>query len=127
MDRQDTYFIKLQGKANIPEPLEVDKNYRISADCSITQEKRDSNNDGSFAVTFKAEPVTVEILKENGKIVKAADPRKNSVKFRNSIWKEYYNEGYTEDFDSIYDQVTLEAIFIIPELMRRAIKKINEK
>ena len=31
----DTYYIKLQGKANIAEELELDKNYSIKADCSM--------------------------------------------------------------------------------------------
>ena len=83
---EETYFIKISGKANIPERLEVDKNYHIACDCSITQEQKDSNENGSYNITFKAEPMTVEILKSNGKIIKARDPRRNSQKFRNYLY-----------------------------------------
>lgn len=122
----DTYFIKLQGKANIPTGLEIDKNYKITADCSITQEKRDTNEDGSYSITYKAEPLTVEIENDNGKIVKARDPRKNSVKFRNYLFKIYTEEGVTEPFDEVYAATVLEALTVMPVLMRGALKRLEK-
>ena len=90
---EETYFIKIQGKANIPERLEVDKNYHVACDCSITQESKDSNENGTYDITFKAQPMTVEILKSNGDIIKAKDPRRVSVRMRNFIYKNWSQEG----------------------------------
>jgi hypothetical protein len=124
---EETYFIKISGKANIPERLEVDKNYHIACDCSITQEQKDSNENGSYNITFKAEPMTVEILKSNGKIIKARDPRRNSQKFRNYLYKLWSEEGCIYDFDSVYEQVIYDAMGITPQLLRAVIKRLDEK
>lgn len=121
----ETYFIKIQGKANIPEALEIDRNYKISADCSITQVRRDSNENGEYNVTYKAEPVTVEILSKNGTIIKAKDPRKNSQKIRNYLFKHYTGEGIVEDFDALYDAFTQEVMLDTPQLMKRAVARVR--
>lgn len=126
MENENTYFIKLTGKANIPEKLEVDKNYHIACDCSITQEQRDSNENGTYDVTFKAQPITVEILKDNGSVIKAKDPRKNSQKMRNYLFKIYHDEGYTEDFDEVYDAFSWEVMGMTPSLLRNAIKRLQK-
>ena len=124
---QDTYFIKVQGKANIPERLEVDKNYHIACDCSITQEKKDSNENGTYNITFKAEPMTVEILKNNGSVIKAKDPRRNSQKFRNYLYKLWNEDGCIYPFEEVYEQVVYEAMGVMPNLLRSVIKKLDEK
>lgn len=123
----DTHFIKLAGKANIPEPLDIDTNYRVAADCSITQVRRDSNENGEYNVTYKAEPMTVEILKSNGEVIKAKDPRRNSQKIRNYLFKHYAEEGFVENFDEVYDAFTLEVFIETPVLLRRAIKRMNHE
>lgn len=123
----ETYFINLRGKVNIPQKLEIGKNYSITADCSVTQSKVDDNHDGTVNITFKAEPMTLDITGENGEVIKAKDPRKNSVKFRNYLFKLYAQEGYTEDFDTVYDMVILEALSVMPTLLQGAIKRLNEK
>lgn len=128
MDKtKNIYFVKLQGKANIPQSLEIDTNYRITADCSITQVKHDSNENGEYSVTYKAEPITVEITDSIGKTIKAKDPRKNSAKFRNYLWKLYYEAGYVEPFDEVYDAVILESLSWMEKLLEGGIKRIHEK
>jgi hypothetical protein len=124
---EETYFIKISGKANIPERLEVDKNYHVACDCSITQESKDSNENGTYDITFKAQPMTVEILKSNGKIIKARDPRKNSQKMRNYLWKIYTDEGYCEDFDLVYDTFAYEVMGMTPSILKSVIKRLNDK
>lgn len=122
----ETYYVKIQGKANIPSRLSIGHNYRLTADCSITSETRSDNEDGTYEVVFKVEPVTVEIGRDNGPTIKAKDPRKNSQKFRNYLYKLYYEEGYTEDFDRVYDAAILEALAFMPELLTGAIKRLNK-
>jgi hypothetical protein len=122
----ETYYVKIQGKANIPTPLHIGHNFLLSADCSVTSETRSDNENGEFDVVFKVEPITVEIKKDNGEIVKAKDPRKNSQKIRNYLFKCYYTEGYTEDFDSVYDAFTLEVMAMTPGLLREAVKRLQK-
>ena len=124
---EETFFIKISGKANIPERLEVDKNYHIACDCSITQESKDSNENGTYDITFKAQPMTVEILKSNGTIIKAKDIRKNSVRFRNYLYKLWSEEGCIHSFDDVYEAVVYEAMGIMPSLLRSVIKRMDEK
>lgn len=104
----ENFYVKIQGKASIPEPLAIGHNYRLTSDCSITSETRSDNDDGSFDVTFKVEPITIEIARDNGKVVKAKDPRKNSVKFRNSCWK--VSNDHQIDEDRFYDFATVRSI-----------------
>ncbi len=122
----DTYYLKLQGKCNIPQPLSIGHNFKIESDCSIVSESKEDNENGEFSVTYKAVPVTVTITKENGEVVQARDPRKNSQKIRNYLFKIYSNEGYIEDFDRVYDAFTLEVMSMTPQLLREAIKRVNQ-
>ena len=123
----DTYFLKFHGKANIPSPLSIGHNFKVVADCSITQEQKDDNEDGTMSITYKAEPLTVEIGVNNGPTIKAKDPRKNSVKIRNMLWKQYFNEGGVEDFDRVYDEATWAILSMMPQIYREALKRIENK
>lgn len=122
----ENYFIKLYGKANIPTKLGIGHNYKLVADCSITQEQRIDNENGEFDVVYKMEVVTAEITKDNGEVVKAKDPRKNSQKIRNYLFKHYHDEGVIEDFDRLYDAFTYEVMAMTPQLMRQAIKRLEK-
>lgn len=123
----DTYFIKINGTANIPETLEMGKNYRISTEGSVTQKKEDDNFDGSSNVTFKFEPINVSITDKLGKTIKAADPRRNSQKIRAYLFKIYADEGLVEAFDDVYDAATIEICSLMPQILRSAIKRIENK
>lgn len=122
---EDLYFAKIQGKVNIPKALLIGHNYKLTADCSVVSEQKSDNEDGSFSHTAKIVPITVEIVKENGETLKAKDPRKNSVKIRNYLFKAYANEGYTEDFDEVYSAFTSEVMWMTPQLLKEAIKRLN--
>jgi len=121
----ETYYAKINGKVNIPSSLSIGHNYRLTADCSITSEAKDDNEDGTYSITYKLEPVTAEISKDNGVLVRARDPRKNSQKIRNYLFKVYHDEGYCEDFDLVYDAFSKEVMSMTPGLLKEAIKRLN--
>jgi hypothetical protein len=127
MENNHTYFIKLQGKANIPVPLHIGHNFKVTSDCSITQEQKDDNEDGGYDITYKAVPVTVEIGVDNGPTVRARDPRRNSQKIRNMLWKVWFNEGSLDDFDAIYDEATYVILSMMPAIFREASKRIEDR
>ena len=121
-----TYYVRINGKVNIPKELAIGHNYELRADCSIVGETKDDNENGEYSVTYKLVPVTVDITKANGEIVKAKDPRKNSQKVRNYLFKHYFDEGIVEDFDSIYDAFTYEVMAMTPQLLREAVKRVQK-
>jgi hypothetical protein len=102
----ETYYLKVSGKANIPKRLEIGHNYKVVMDASITQEQKNDNNDGTYDVIFKVEPLTVEIGKDGGEVIKAKDPRKNSVKIRNKLHWLWQNAQMNIEFDDYYTKVT---------------------
>jgi len=102
----ENFYLKITGKANIPERLSIGHNYRLVADCSITSETKTDNENGEFDVTFKVEPVTVSISKDNGKIIKAKDPRKNSTKIRNLLYFKWKESNEAVDFEDYYTKFT---------------------
>jgi len=122
----EIYYIKLQGKANIPQALSIGHNWKVEADCSIVSEQREDLENGEFSVTYKAVPVTISIQQDNGEVIRAKDPRKNSLRVRNYLFKCYADEGYTEDFDRVYAEFTNEVMLMTPRLLVEAIKRINK-
>ena len=119
----ETYYVKIQGKANIPRKLSIGHNYKVVADCSITSETRTDNENGDFDVVFKVEPVTVEIQKDNGDIIKAKDPRKNSTKIRNLLYFKWKESNEAIDFEEYYTKFTNTVLANMDAL----ISKINGK
>ncbi len=102
----ENYYVKITGKANIPKPLSIGHNFRLTADCSVTSESRSDNNDGSFDLVYRLEPITVEVEKDNGEIIKAKDPRRNSVKIRNVFHRKWELLNIPIDPEDFYNKVT---------------------
>ncbi len=127
MENKNNYFLKILGKASIPSELEIDRNYKITCDCSITQIARDTNEDGTYSITFKAEPLTASIELDNGKVIKGSDLRRNSVKIRNYLFKHYSDEGVIYDFDTCYDEFTNIVMSFMPMLLRETVKRLDNK
>lgn len=123
----NSYYIKIIGKANIPQALEIGHNFKVIADCSVTQEQKDDNENGTYDITYKVVPITAEISKDNGPTIKATDPRRNSQKIRNYLFKHYHDEGVVEGFDEIYDAFTFEVMANTPQMLRAAIKRVNHE
>lgn len=123
-----THYIKIQGKANIPCPLATGHNFEVVADCSITEKKEIDNQDGTYDMVYKAEPLTISISKDNGPVIKARDPRRNSEKLRKYLWKLWSDhKGVTFDFQDVYSEVTLVAMLHMPELLDEAVHRLDQK
>ena len=122
---ENRYFIKIQGKANIPSELAIGHNYKVEADCSITSEQKNDNEDGTFDIVYKVEPITASIQKDNGVVVKAKDPRRNSQKIRNSLYRDWSNLSVAIDFDRFYDEATNIILKEIPIITDQVLKKLK--
>ena len=106
LTNMETYYVKIIGKANIPERLSIGHNYRLEADCSITSETKTDNENGEFDVIFKVEPITISISRDNGTIIKAKDPRKNSTKIRNLLYFKWKEINEAVEFEDYYTRFT---------------------
>lgn len=102
----DTFFIKIAGKVNVPLKIDIGHNYKLVMDCSVTKEEKEDNEDGTFSIISKVVPITAEISKDNGAVVKARDPRKNSTKIRNVLWAVWKDKNNETDFEQVYNRAT---------------------
>lgn len=93
------HTIKLSGKVNLLEPLEMGKNYTITMSGDITTTTDTDNQDGTMNRTYKFEPLTAHLISENGDIVKLKDLKKLSQKLRARCYiydQEHESEGSYE-------------------------------
>lgn len=102
----ENYYIKIIGKANVPEKIEIGHNYRLEIDASVTSEQKIDNENGDFDVISKVEPIHITISQDNGKTIKARDPRKNSQKIRNTLYREWAFITEPIEFEKFYDACT---------------------
>ena len=113
-------ILRLSGKVSIPEPLEIGYDYQIAIKGQITGRSEDDNHDGSHNLTFKFEPLSVEILTPQGKTLKSKDKQKMSQKLRSRIYLAYQDSQTQDDFDIFYQKTmnylmsNLDLILTIP-------------
>ena len=123
----NSHILKVAGKSELPNEIEIGHNYHIALDGSITGFKVEDNEDGTFNKIYDFKPIHIELLTPTGKSLKLADPRKNSQKIRNYLYKCFAEEGYVEDFDDVYDAFANVVMGMTPQLLRDAIKRLDEK
>ena len=100
------YILKLTGKVNLPESLEMGHSYKVLIDGEITQVTDSNNQDGTINKSYKFEPLICEVQKDNGDTIKAKDPRKNSVKIRKVCYAIWATKQTDKTADEVYDKVT---------------------
>lgn len=96
--------IKLTGKSEISEPLEVGKNYSLVAQGSIVKSELHDNEDGTATQIFTFRPILSEVVKESGETVKVKDSRSMSQKLRRVLWGEWSKDDCGMDFDAYYEK-----------------------
>lgn len=96
------YILKLSGKVNIPQPLEIGHNYEVKIKGSITGDARDDNENGTVDTSYKFQPILVEVITPQGQKIKAKDPRKMSQKLRGIIFIDWQESKVQQDFDEFY-------------------------
>lgn len=93
-------ILKLTGRVSIPEALELDINYSLALQGSITGKDERINHNGTLDSIWRFEPVKCEILTPMGKTLRAKDPRKMSQKLRSVM----YVVNQTEDPEAYYER-----------------------
>ena len=97
------YVLKIQGKSHLFEPLKIGYNYEILAKGSITEEKKNDKDDGTFITTWKFEPITCEVKNEIGETLKTRDTRRRSQQLRSCLFKIWKEQNIDMDFEKFYD------------------------
>jgi len=96
------HYIKLTGKACIPEELELGYNFKMEIDGEITAMTSSNNQDGTKDVYYKFVPILAKVLKNNGEVIKAKDNRTASKKFRNICYKIWESGADGRDYEQAY-------------------------
>lgn len=99
------YIVKMSGKVSILEPILIDHNYTLKLDCAVVAENLKTNENGTFNIEYKIEPMRVELIDETGKSLKAKDPRTWSQKLRAMVLFESRRENLDEQIE--YDSFML--------------------
>lgn len=77
--------IKLNGKFEIPEALEIDQSYELKLTAGITAISKHSQEDGSYEFVYAAKPEFGEVVKDNGQVLKLRKKGSQSQKLRAEI------------------------------------------
>jgi hypothetical protein len=109
-EKMDDHFIRLTGKGNIPQGLEIGHNYKVVAQGSITTKTESDKDDGSHSINYKFEPVLVEVVDDLGKSIKAKDTRSHSQLFRARVWKCWSKTNNGMSFDDYYGRLMMRLI-----------------
>ena len=102
---KNSYVLRLSGKAELPEPLEIGNNYHCSLEGSITSKTEADNNDGSHTLYYAFKPVKIDVLTPKGETIKAKDTRGKSQLFRGRIWALWNRKNLNMDAQTYYDKL----------------------
>ncbi len=101
----ETYYIKLTGKVNIPNELEIGHNFKVVLDGSVTSATRSDNEDGTFSLSYTFRPIIAEITKDHGEMVKSKDARSRSTQLRSVLYRIWESNEDKRPSDVMYDEV----------------------
>ena len=106
----DSHAIKLSGKAESPEPIEIGHNFRVELEGSIVSETVSDNDDGTKTHTYLFKPVIVEAVTAKGERIRAKDTRSRSQQLRSLLFKRWREVNDPIEFEDYYDKKMLEII-----------------
>lgn len=89
MEQINSYILKISGKVELSEPLDIGHNYKIEVQGSITSKETKDNDNGTFDEIFKFEPILVDVINPLGKRLKAKDTRSDSKLLRAMCWAKW--------------------------------------
>lgn len=97
----DTHLLKIMGKAELPQPVEIGHNFRVSSEGSVVSSNKSDNEDGSFTYTYVFKPIKIEVLTPLGETLKLSDTRTLSQQFRAMMWRIWKQYNDPESFEDV--------------------------
>lgn len=106
-EKQDSFVLKLSGKAELPKALSIGHNIKTTLEGSIVSETIEDNDDGTHTHLYKFQPVYVETLTEKGERLRAKDTRSRSQQLRSLFFRKWREANEPISFDDYYNQQML--------------------
>lgn len=106
----DSFAIKLSGKAEITEAIPIGHNYKVSLEGSVISETTSDNDDGTKSHTYLFKPILVELLTEKGERLRAKDTRSRSQQLRSLFFRKWREANEPIEFDAYYEREMLRVI-----------------
>lgn len=100
----NSHYLKLLGKAELPQAIEIGHNFKVLLEGSITAVTKTDNDDGSHTYSYKFNPVLVETINDKGERIRAKDTRSRSQQLRSLLFKRWRSEDSSEEFETWYDK-----------------------
>jgi len=116
----NSYYIKISGKANIPEELELGGGYKVVLDGEIINKTEANNQDQTYDTIYLFKPALCEIQDKYGKIVKAKDMRSRSSQVRRALYRAWEADPGALDSEQEYDILMAYILKHIYELREEA-------
>lgn len=111
----NSHAIKVNGKFEIAEPLEIDHSYNIELRADITAISKNSQENGEFEFIYHAKPEIGGIEMDNGKMLKMQDKKKQSVKLRQQLGFIAKDRGLDEQ--KFYEETLTKIRHYLPEIL----------
>ncbi len=111
----NSHILKILGESELPEGLQRDHEYLISINAEITKVSEKSDQEGGTIYSYSAKQRTVEVLKDNGEILKAKDRSSNSRKLKGQLLVIAQERG--ENPEEYYNQQMIKIRHWLPEIL----------
>lgn len=105
MQEINSHILRISGKSELPEPIELGHNYHISLEGSITSFAVHDNEDGTANKIYTFKPIKIDLLDPLGKTLKLKDTRRKSQLMRSLMMKKWRENNETIDFDEWHDKL----------------------
>lgn len=99
----NSHILKLIGKAELPQEIDIGHNYHISIEGSIPKTELHDNENGSYNRVYTFKAIKIELLTEKGEVLKLKDTRSMSQLFRAHMWKMWQGAKTELSFDDWYN------------------------
>ena len=109
--------VKFSGSAEIPFPLDRDKNYVLAGEWEEVSRTETDLKNGSVMITFKVKPVRIATVDEAGKKIRLKTKNANSVRIRGAVFREQEKRQSDVDRDLYYDMFTDRLIENLPAVL----------
>lgn len=98
----NSHSIQITGLAEIPEPLEIGKDYTLLIKASCNNINKSDQQDGGFSYKYRLKQISGEIQSEYGTTVVFKDKGSQSAKLRAQIMIQAEEEGAAQP-NTIYE------------------------
>ena len=114
-----SYILRLTGKAELPQDIQIGHNYHVSLEGSVPSVTESDNDDGTHNRIYTFKPVKIEVLDEKGKTIKLKDARRKSQLLHGELWHAWKFEDKGLDADQYYEKAMSGIIKNIGEITEK--------